>query len=185
MQLSNIASNSFDTNSTSGSITITNAYTASMNIKSISGTVRVTDSGAGRLDVDTTSGSINVSGSFDDVRFNSISGSQTLDNSASRAGLKADSTSGSQEFSGSFETGSLKSLSGSVTVRSVVVPSKLKIDTTSGRISIAVPNEGSISVNHSSTSGKLNSDIPMTIQSGGAQFELSSLSGSTHITAIS
>ena len=185
IKLTNIVSGTFNVDSTSGSVTITNAHSDALKIKTLSGSVRVNDSGAGILDVDTTSGSINAAGAFGNVKIHSLSGNQTLDNSASRAVFNTDSTSGAVDYTGSFESGSIKTLSGSVKVRSAVVPSKMKVDTTSGSITIAIPNEGSISVNHSSTSGKLhNSDIPMTMQNGAAQFELSTLSGTTRIEAI-
>ena len=181
IELAGITALSFDAESTSGSITIKDSHPESMKINSISGSVRVSDSGARSLSVETTSGSIGLSGAFDSVRLNSISGKQTLDNSFPRSGLVAESTSGSLEFTGSFDNADLESLSGSVSVRSSVVPSKVTVETTSGSITIAIPNEGSISVNHSSTSGRLTSDIPMTIQNSGAQFTLSSISGSARI----
>ena len=184
IDLAGIVSRTFDAGSTSGSITIKDAHPEDMSINSISGSIRISDSGAKSLDIDSTSGSITVSGAYDSVKINSISGRQTLDNSAARSGLTADSTSGSLEFAGSFESAKLHSLSGSVNIRSTVVPSKVKVETTSGSITIAIPNDSSISVNHSSTSGRLSSDIPMTIQNGSAQFELSSTSGSVKIVAI-
>ena len=183
-ELSSIVSGTFSVDSTSGSIRINGAHSDDMRIHSISGSIRVSDSDAGYLDVDTTSGSVNVAGAFNDVKLNSISGRQTLDNSASRSGLRAESTSGSLDFSGSYENGDIHSLSGSVSFKSTVVPSTLKVHTTSGSITIAVPNEGSVSVHHSSTSGRLTSDIPMTTAGSGAQFDLASTSGSVKIVAI-
>ena len=184
IELTNIISRTFNTGSTSGSITIKDAHPEDMRINSISGSIRVSDSGAKVVDVDSTSGSITLSGAFDSVKLNSISGRQKVENSAQRSVLVAESTSGSMEFSGSFDNAKLHSLSGSVDLRSTVVPSKVEVDNTSGSITIAIPNEGSISVHHSSTSGRLSSDIPMTIQSSGAQFELSTLSGSVRIVEI-
>ena len=181
IELASVRAGTFETESTSGSITLKDIHPETMNIKSISGSIRVSESDAASLDVETTSGSINVTGSFGSAKLHSISGRQTLDNGAALSALVAESTSGSLNFSGSYERANLHSLSGSVTIRSTEVPSNLKIDTTSGSISISIPNKGSISVYHSSTSGRLSSDIPMMIQGRGAQFELSSTSGSVKI----
>jgi hypothetical protein len=46
-----------------------------------------------------------------------------------------------------------------------------------------VPNRGEITVNHSSISGRFSSDIPVIMQSRNAQFNFSSVSGSTRILA--
>ena len=181
---SNITSRTFNIDSTSGSITLSSVNSGDMRINSLSGSIRVYDSDAKSLVCDSTSGSINISGDFNSSKIKSLSGRITLDNSASRSALNLESTSGSLEISGSFENVSTKSLSGSVSIRSTVVPASLNVDTTSGSITIAVPNEGEISVHHSSTSGKLSSDIPIIIQNRDARFELSSLSGSAKILAI-
>ena len=172
---------SLDLNSTSGSLTVESVRADSMKLDSMSGSIHISGSTAKTLDCGTTSGSINVSGAFDSVKLNSMSGRLTLDNSAPASAVTADSTSGSLELSGSFDRASVDSMSGSVEIRSSIVPGSLKVDTVSGRITVAIPNEGTITVNHSSVSGSFSSDIPIVIQKSGANLTLSTMSGGTSI----
>ena len=185
IQLSNATARSQDIDSTSGSIIITQVQADSMRINSMSGSIHVADAAIRSIDVDSTSGSINVFGSFDSANLQSMSGRIVHNNSAQRSVLDADSTSGSLELSGSFDRVNANSMSGGVTIKSATIPSSLKVDTTSGSIIVSVPDEGTITVNHSSVSGRFSSDIPVTIQNSGAQFELSSMSGSIRITKLS
>jgi len=170
--------------STSGNITVTSSQTNRLKLKSLSGSISVSESTALVVDFDTTSGSITASGAFDSGRVKSLSGRITVDNSAANAVLDANSTSGTLDLSGSYDSISAGSLSGSITIRSTVIPSELKADSTSGSITVTVPDEGPVSVFHSSTSGRFSSDIPVTLQGRGAQFELSTLSGTTRILAL-
>jgi DUF4097 and DUF4098 domain-containing protein YvlB len=125
-----------------------------------------------------------VDGAFDNIKFNSLSGRLTLDNSSSRSNIDAGSTSGSVDLKGAFDRIGINTLSGSVSINSAIVPSTLKIETTSGSITIAVPSTDSVTVNHSTMSGRFSSDIPVILQGRGAQFEISSLSGSIRIREI-
>jgi len=180
----NIRSGNFKANSSSGSITVASIRADDMKIESISGSVHVTASSAKTIDGDTTSGSVSIEGAYDDVKLNSISGRMTLDNSSPLAELKAETSSGSMDLSGAFDKVKTSSISGTTTVRSRIIPSALKIDTTSGSIHIYVPNEGTISVRHSSTSGRFSSDIPVTMQNSNAMFDISSISGSARIYVL-
>ena len=184
ISLNNIQADNLKADCTSGSITVTSAKAVDMEIDSMSGRIRVSDSSAGKITVDTTSGSVNVSGAFDDAKLNSISGRIAIDNSAENSILDANTTSGSLDLTGAFDRVDADSISGSIEIRSSIIPSSVKVDSTSGSITIAVPNTGSISVHHSSTSGRFSSDIPVVMQGRGAQFDLSTISGSARIIAI-
>jgi DUF4097 and DUF4098 domain-containing protein YvlB len=181
IRISGSSSLTFNVDSASGSLTIERVGAQDMKFNTVSGAVRISDSSATSLDGDTASGSINVSGTFQSTKFNSISGRVSLSNSASHSILESDSASGAVEISGAYENVSINSVSGSITIVSSSVPDVLKADTTSGGISITVPNEGSITVHHSSVSGSFSSDIPVVIQNRDAQFVLSSISGSIKI----
>ena len=181
IQVAGASSPALSLESTSGALTAERVSAGNLNLNSISGSIWVADSSAENLDCDTTSGSVNVSGDFNSAKLNSISGRLTINNSAQGSVLNADSTSGSIDASGAFEKVGVNNISGSVTIRSAIVPSKLKAETTSGSITVSAPVDGTIPVNHSSLSGRFSSDIPVIMQSGGAQFELSSLSGSIKI----
>ena len=184
IRLSNVVAHKFDTFTTSGSITVTSARSDSRSLDSISGTIRVTDIITRTLDIDTTSGSINVSGAIDNADLDSVSGKITLDNSAPFSSLNGDTISGSMDLSGSFNRVDADSISGSISIRSISVPTQLKANTTSGSINVTIPNEGEITVYHSAVSGKFSSDVPVVMQGRGAQFEFSSISGSTKVLAL-
>jgi len=184
VSLSDIVSHAIAIDSTSGSVTVADALAESIEIGSISGQVRVSGSSAKAFGCETTSGGINVSGEYGAAKLNTISGRVSLDNSAQRSLLETEITSGSLELWGSFERVSAETLSGSISVRSTTVPSSLKADSTSGRITVAVPNEGAVTVNHSSMSGRFSSDIPVVLQNSDAQFVLSSISGRISIIEL-
>jgi DUF4097 and DUF4098 domain-containing protein YvlB len=179
-----VSSDDIKAGSTSGSVTLTSVQAAGIDIDSISGSIRVSDSSARLIDGSSTSGSIDVSGAFDRADLGSLSGRVSLENAALGAIVKASSTSGSVTLTGAFESVEADSLSGSISIRSSMVPSSLKSDTTSGSTTITVPDEGAVTVFHSSTSGRFSSDIPVIMQGRGAQFELKSLSGSIRIHAM-
>jgi len=182
--LSNSSAYGLKADSTSGRISVSNVNAEDIELNSISGAIHITDSSASAIVCDTTSGSVRVSGAYGRAKLNSISGRLELDNPEQRSIVDADSTSGSVTLTGSFDAVKVNTLSGSITVRSKTVPSSLKADSTSGSINIAVPNEGTITVYHDSTSGRFSSDIPVALQGRGAQFELTTLSGSSKITAL-
>ena len=185
VDFSNSTARSLKVNTTSGAITVKTVQSDNMEFDSISGAIRVSDSFARVIDCDSTSGRIDVYGGYGKAKLNSLSGKITLDNSEQSSVVDADSTSGTLELSGSFETVNANTLSGSISIKSTMIPSSLKVDSTSGSVTIAVPNEGSITVYHSSTSGRFSSDIPVSMQNRrGAQFEISTLSGRTTITAL-
>jgi len=170
--------------STSGSITVALVNAVSIDMSSMSGSVRVSDSSAGDFKCETTSGSITVSGAYQNVNLDSISGRTSLDNSQELSSADVNTTSGSIELTGVFDRLDIDSISGSVTVKSRAVPMSLKVNTTSGSINIAVPDSGTITVNHSSVSGRFSSDVSVTMQNGRAQFEISTISGGTKITRL-
>ena len=153
-------------------------------VSSLSGNVSAESLSADMFTINSTSGSISVVGvSAQTIDLDSLSGRITLESSVADD-LEADSTSGTLDLSGSFDKISASTLSGTITIRSTSVPGELKADSTSGSITVIVPDEGAISVYHSSTSGRFSSDIPVTLQGKGAQFELSTLSGTTRIQVL-
>ncbi|MCL2125254.1 MAG: DUF4097 domain-containing protein [Oscillospiraceae bacterium] len=184
IDLTGITAKTFKAESTSGAITMVAVNVDSMTVDSVSGTVNVNDSGAGTFKCGTTSGAINISGDFASVDVDSISGKITLYNSALTSGLTAGSTSGSIDATGSFGTVKLNSVSGSLTMISYIVPSSLKAETTAGSITVTVPDGETVTVSHSSVSGKLNSEIPIITQSRNAQFNFSTVSGGVKILPL-
>ena len=184
IQISNSNSQTLNMNSTSGSLTVEFVLSENMSMDSMSGDVQISGSTAKTLDCGTTSGNVNITGAFDSMNLSSMSGEVSVDNSTAGSAVKAGNTSGSLELSGSFDTVDSSTMSGKVSITSVVVPRKLKADSTSGDITVTIPNDGEITVNHSSTSGRFSSDIPVVIQEREAQFEISSMSGDTRILKL-
>ena len=174
----------FTVDSTSGAVSVESINAGAFKTDSVSGSLNIVNVTSSTFTADTTSGSITISFvSADDMRLDSVSGAIRISDVTARS-VKGDTTSGSQELSGAFEHVDLESVSGKLTVTSTVVPASLRADSTSGGITITVPDEGAISVNFSSVSGKLTSDIPTTTKGRDAQFQLSTVSGGAKIQAL-
>ena len=171
-----------DINSTSGGVTASNITADSFVIDGTSGAINISDTTANKLSTNITSGAQNISGTFNDVRVDGTSGRLILDNKANSSTLFVSITSGTQDMTGSFLKADIHSTSGTITFTSSRVPESLRINNTSGNINVAIPNEGAISLNHSSTSGRFSSDIPVIMQNREAQFRISSTSGNLTIT---
>lgn len=170
--------------STSGELDIENISAKTLQLKSISGSKRLKNITADLIDIDSTSGSTKAENIVaDELKINSISGSITLSDATVRR-LDCDTTSGSKDLTGSFVSVKLNSISGRITLRSAIVPDSLVVDTTSGGVTVAIPNEGAITVYHSATSGKLSSELPITMQGKDAQFRFSSISGGVQIVEL-
>jgi len=184
IRISNCAAQALSMKSTSGSLTMAGVHADSMNIGSTSGAIHISGSSAKTLDCSTTSGRADVSGAFDSVKQGSVSGRLLLDNTAPASDLEANSTSGALELSGSFDKVNAKSVSGRLDIRSTILPGSLKANTTSGSINIAIPGEAAVTVDHSSVSGSFSSAVPVIMQKTGAQFKLSSISGSIRINQM-
>jgi len=169
---------------TSGDITLLNISSRELIIDSISGSISLSQITSDGIKMDTTSGSVTVNSARAGViEMDSISGDFRVTDSS--AGLiDADTTSGGLSLSGAFDRIIADSLSGNISVVSTTVPSSLKADTTSGNTTVTVPDEGAVTVNYSSTSGRFSSEVPVILQGRGAQFEFSSLSGDIKIIAL-
>ena len=183
--VSDISPKVFQSEMTSGNINITRVQSESITIRTTSGRIDVEESKSRTVDSRATSGRQRVSGAFGDVHLSGTSGSITLENESVASTVKTSLTSGTQNLSGSFSGVEVKSTSGSISISSAAVPEDLSVSNTSGSVKIEIPNEGAISLAHSSTSGRLTSDITYLTQKGPAQFRISTTSGSVRITEIS
>jgi DUF4097 and DUF4098 domain-containing protein YvlB len=183
--ISDISANTIDLDTTSGNISITNVDAGEIRINCTSGTIDIAGSVATDLRTDSTSGTQRVSGTFDNINISGTSGSLTIENEAANATVRTSITSGVQHVSGSFNDVDMRSTSASISLLSRQVPSSLSINNTSGSIDITVPNEGPVSVDHSSTSGRFSSEIPVIMQSGSnAAWRISSTSGNLTINEL-
>jgi len=185
IHLSSVDAQALDVGSTSGSVRFSLVHAENMTVGSTSGAISIEDSSAMTLSCANTSGSISIDGTFEDVSLRSVSGSISLNNSADSSIVGADSASGRMDLSGSFDKVEAQNLSGRISISSQLVPSSLVAGNTSGSITVSMPDEGAVTVRHSSASGSFSSEIPVTMQDQrGAQFEFSTVSGDTEILRL-
>jgi len=153
-------------------------------IDSTSGRVVIDAIGATTFTIDSISGRIEVSGaSADEISLRSVSGRVEVSGAQAQR-LTVTTTSGRQELFGSFGQANLSSVSGRVEFTGTTVPADLTIGSTSGRVAVTVPDEGAISVHHSSVSGRFSSEIPVILHDGNPQFSLSTVSGRVGIYSL-
>jgi len=156
-----------------------------LDVSTVSGNIDIFEITANVLNCDSTSARIGVSGSFNRANLGNVSGSTALNNMAENSIADVDTVSGSTSLVGSFDRVSVSAVSGSTTIESIIVPSSLDVSSVSGRVDIYVPDTGeAISVNHSSVSGGFDFSIPVLMQSGSAQFRISTVSGRATIQSL-
>ena len=178
-----LSSRTLDIGTTSGTITLKSATADDMKVHSTSGTMRVSEVYAATLDARGTSGTIRISDTtVDTITVHSVSGGMHLEDVVTGY-LEGDTTSGSIELEGSIDSASLKSNSGKITLSSSVAPASLIAKTTSGSIIVTIPGDSTVSVSHSTTSGKFSSEVPTIMNTSDPQFRLSSTSGNIKILA--
>ena len=175
---------SFTVDSTSGGVSVENMRSVTTKIETVSGAVNLSGIAARTLDIGSASGSITLkSVTADEIKASSVSGAMHFSETVIPI-INCHSTSGRLELSGSFENVTLETVSGSIDLTSSAVPESLRAETTSGSITVKVPDEGSVSVKHSSVSGRFTSDIPVTMQGNGARFNFHTISGSVKIEVL-
>jgi len=173
-------------NTVSGRIEVSSINADELIIKTASGRIELADTHTQTLKASTTSGRIELSTvQADKVDLQTVSGRIVATGTKTQS-LQANTTSGRHELSGSFQKINAGSVSGRIEITSDIVPEILKAHTASGRVSVTVPNEGTISVSHSAKSGKFTSEIPISTYAGSnSQFHLSTASGRISIFELS
>ena len=177
---------SFTVNGMSSNIAVSGISATTFSAEAISGRVELTGINSERLNAGTTSGRVEL---FDvtAVRIDLRTISGRIETTQTRANdLDANTISGRQEISGDFAGRvNLDSVSGRIYLTSTTVPADLRAHAVSGRIAVTVPNDGEvINVQHSSASGRFNSEIPVMMHGGDPQFRLSTTSGRVEIFAL-
>ncbi|MCL2628380.1 MAG: DUF4097 domain-containing protein [Oscillospiraceae bacterium] len=153
-------------------------------VNTVSGDVNVEAIAATDLQSEAVSAELNIKGTFGRAKLENVSGRIILRNEAENSIAEANTVSGSIDLSGTFNTVKIETVSGRMTVESMILPTSLKSDSVSGSLTIKLPADSTISVNHSAVSGKLNSELPVLMDGKGAAFVISSVSGSTTITVL-
>ena len=159
IEISNIHANDFIVETVSGRIELSGITSTLLNASTISGRITLSNAQAEEIYLQTVSGRIEVTGTQTQY-------------------LHTSTVSGRHNLSGSFSSlVDASSTSGRIELISTIVPEYLDAHTASGRIHVTVPNEGAISVQHS-TSSRFSSDIPIvTHGDADAHFNLSTSSG--------
>jgi len=169
-----------DITTISGRVSVQDFSITEIDIGSVSGAIEIANIDAGNISLESTSGAVNASSvrvrNFD---ASSVSGAVSL-SEIYAAILDASSISGRVEASGEFERVETEAVSGSITIISAVVPVSLNAESVSGSIDVHIPNQGEITVSHSSVSGRFSSDVPVLMQSGAA-FRFATVSGAVRI----
>ena len=175
---------SFTINGMAARVTVSDIAATTFAAETVSGRINLAGITSERLDAGTMSGRVELfEVSANQANLSSVSGRIELARTQIPR-LDVNTVSGRHELSGAFEHLSLESVSGRIEVTSTALPADLRANTVSGRISLTVPNEGEISVRHSSASGRFSSEIPVIMHGSDAQFRLSTTSGRVNIYAL-
>ena len=185
IELNGITAQDLQATTTSGRIELRRVTAeTSLQATTTSGRVELRNIGAQTLNATTTSGRIELFATeADEISLHTGSGRiEARDTEARR--LQTRTTSGRHELFGSFDDVNARSGSGRIEILSEIVPDRVTAQATSGRIEVTVPDEGAISVQHSTNSGRFSSDIAITSGGADAQFDLSTRSGRISIFAL-
>ena len=168
----------FYVNTVSGRVEVRNMQAHDFSVSTTSGRIELFGITATNLRASTTSGRIELNtAEAEDIHLHTVSGSIETNNALAES-LRTNTTSGRHELSGSFGYVNARSTSGRIEIRSTIIPASLTARTSSGRIAVTVPNEGAITVQYSTGSGRFTSEMPVTTHGGAdAQFNLSTGSG--------
>ena len=184
IRITSVAAGELSTDSTSGSVTVRETRLTELDIDSTSGAVNVIDTSAATIDINSSSGAVSAAGAFDSASVRTTSGAINIDNSAVLSFLSTRSSSGAMNLSGTFYNISADSTSGAVNIRSIIVPASVRVQTSSGNVNLSIPNEGAVTVSHTSSSGRFNNQIPVISETHGAQFTFTTTSGNVNIREL-
>jgi len=170
--------------SSSGSIKVA-GNAQRVNLQSVSGSIAFAGT-AQTAALSTTSGSIGFAGNANKLDAGSVSG--TIKAAGQFSKVNCGATSGSIILAVDAEEVKCGSTSGDVTLEFGVCPSSVDAYTTSGQIRLTVPGDKGFTAYYHVSSGRFNSELPVTITDnkavygdGSAVFNLSSTSGNISI----
>jgi len=184
LNVSDISAIEFSLGGVSGRQNISNIYAQTIRVNSTSGAIDLTAAAADNIFANTVSGAISIRGATaDTVTIGTTSGA--LDLSDVLAGtVNTSSVSGAHSLSGAFVVADLSTTSGRLAFTSSIVPDNFSASSISGAVTITIPDDGAITVHHTSVSGRLSSELPVIMQSAGAQFRISTTSGAVNINEL-
>lgn len=155
-----------------------------IDINTVSGSVNVDSISSQHLSCNSVSANLTISGHYRRVSVETVSADIVVRNTAENATAHANTVSGNVSLRGGYDIVTINTVSGDAMVVSSVVPETLEMTTVSGNTTIMVPAGEQISINHSSVSGRLTLDLPVSMTDRGARFTISSVSGDTHVMPV-
>lgn len=156
----------------------------SINVRTTSGRIELANIEANNIRLQTTSGRVEMTGVIsDDISAQTTSGRISALRVTANS-LTTQTVTGRHELFGSFNYINARATSGRLDIGSSVVSSSVVARTTTGRIEVSVPNDGEpISVEHSITTGRFSSQIPIITHGGSSsQFNLTTTTGRISIS---
>jgi DUF4097 and DUF4098 domain-containing protein YvlB len=133
--------------------------------ETLSGSIRVSDA-IGRVTLETVSGNIDVSGVDGDVRAETVSGSVAMNDV--NGGVESESVSGTISI-GRAKSSSVRaeSVSGTISYRGTFDPSgNYEFKSHAGRVVLSMPADAGATVSLQTFSGNVDSDFPVTLETG-------------------
>lgn len=133
--------------------------------ETLSGSIRVSDA-VGRVSLETVSGNIDVSGVDGDVRAETVSGSVAMNDV--NGGVESESVSGTISI-GRAKSSSVRaeSVSGTISYRGTFDPSgNYEFKSHAGRVVLSMPADAGATVSLQTFSGNVDSDFPVTLETG-------------------
>ncbi len=166
-----------------------NGHLNEVEIKSISADLRLQRLSCQQLEAESTSGEVTVNGTnCDECSIKTVSGDIVLTDVACRE-LSVESTSGEIRTKGKLAPEiSIKTISGDIDLFLGEETTRIETKSTSGRTLIRLPKQSGFVLDTKTTTGKVSSDFPVTIngtqyQYGKGEIRMSaeSISGNIHI----
>ena len=184
LNVSDISATEFNLGGVSGRQTISSVHAQAIRVGSTSGAIDLTDSAADSIWANTVSGAISLRRAVaDTATIRTTSGALYLSDTLAGT-LTTSSVSGAHSLSGAFVVADLSTTSGRLAFTSSIVPDSFSASSISGAVTITIPDDGVITVSHTSVSGRLTSELPVIMQSVGAQFRISTTSGAVNINEL-
>lgn len=138
-------------------------YVGGVSIDSVSGDIDVPFGAFREVSIQSTSGDIRASElTSSSITIGSTSGDIRIDESHT-AELTIDTTSGDIKFEGGADTVNADTTSGDISLELESVGGEMSVESTSGDVTLVVPSSAAFDLNATSTSGDIDSELPITI----------------------
>lgn len=181
--LINLRFDKLDVDVSSGYTYLDESVVKKLSISSSSGDVNISDLEGSNLTIESTSGEVNIRDYVgENVSINTTSGEARLEEVTTNQ-INIDTTSGDVIFKGSFHDLEADSSSGKFKITNQLPPNSFNIGTTSGDVTLIMPVFEDFDLTFDTSSGDLESDIPMR-KVNSSKFKISTSSGDVAIISL-